>query len=125
LSEREAKECLDLTLPRRAIGVRTGRDALIGLRAELGLQSHEDARLLVSELLTNAVVHGAGEQMRLRVSAEDGEYLFEVSDDGPGFAPPPPARDRRGLVLVDRIATAWGVDDGPGTHVWFRLPTGP
>jgi anti-sigma regulatory factor (Ser/Thr protein kinase) len=42
------------------------------------------ARLLVSELVTNAVVHGHGD-IRLRATLDDDRLLVEVIDEGEGF----------------------------------------
>jgi anti-sigma regulatory factor (Ser/Thr protein kinase) len=125
-------DCLDMTLPRRAASVRAGREALSALRAELGLSGYEDARLLVSEVLTNAVLHGEGDTMRLKVTTTpDDGHLFEIIDGGPGFVPPPltstsdgDAPSGRGLALLNRLSDGWGVFEGDSTHVWFRLPPG-
>jgi len=96
----------------------------------LGLDSrlHADASLLVSELVTNSVLHGAGEAVRVRLETDDlGGLRCEVLDDGAGFLPTPPAVRRDaggwGLQLVDRLADRWGVADG-STHVWFELAGG-
>jgi anti-sigma regulatory factor (Ser/Thr protein kinase) len=92
---------------------------------------HEDVRdalsLVVSELVTNAVVHGQG-AIRLRLQLEAGDLRGEVIDDGHGFehelrAAGPSATSGRGLLIVDRLTTRWGVHEGT-THVWFEMPTG-
>jgi anti-sigma regulatory factor (Ser/Thr protein kinase) len=89
-----------------------------------------DLRLLVSELVTNAVRHaglGRGERIRLVVTARDRHVRVEVHDPGRGFSPraprPDPARASGwGLYLVDELADRWGVDGaGAGTLVWFEL----
>jgi anti-sigma regulatory factor (Ser/Thr protein kinase) len=90
----------------------------------------DDLRLLVSEVVTNSVRHGAsgeGTMVRLKISCTDREARIEVTDRGPGFlAPnlPSPRPDRAGgwgLVLIDRIADRWGVDTAHGTTVWFEI----
>ena len=86
----------------------------------------EDARLLLTELVTNSVRHGQGDHVRVILDRQDGDVLrCEVVDDGHGFLPI--ARPRRGdqiggwgLHLVERIADSWGVREG-STHVWFEL----
>lgn len=86
----------------------------------------EDATLLISELVTNSLRHGSGEQVRVIVEvAEHGAMRCEVVDDGHGFVPQ--ARDAEslapggwGLGLVESMADAWGVREG-STHVWFEL----
>jgi anti-sigma regulatory factor (Ser/Thr protein kinase) len=88
----------------------------------------EDVKLLVSELVTNAVRHPQNDgPIRLDVSVRDGKVCVEVTDPGEGFrkprvgAPPPDALGGRGLLIVDRIASAWGVSSGSPTRVWFEL----
>jgi anti-sigma regulatory factor (Ser/Thr protein kinase) len=85
------------------------------------------AELLVSELVTNAVVH-ARTAIELRMSFERGVFRAEVTD---GSATPPAGRrptglagTGRGLQLVDTLASRWGVvpADG-GKTVWFELST--
>ena len=83
---------------------------------------------MVAELVNNAIVHGGvGEDDRvvLHVAAAADALRVEVSNPGTAFevrAPTP--RDEPGgfgLVIVDRIASRWGVDDGGDTCVWFEL----
>ncbi|SBT88292.1 Serine phosphatase RsbU, regulator of sigma subunit [Streptomyces sp. DI166] len=92
----------------------------------------EDAILVVSELVTNAVVH-AGTDIELVCRAEEatGAIVVEVSDRHPGRAPrdgaAEPAHDTpeygRGLNLVARLAESWGVTYRTGVKtVWARLP---
>lgn len=85
--------------------------------------SVETARLLVSELVTNAVLH-ARTEIALRRRLEGARARFEVSDgrrEGP--VPKrysPDSATGRGLRLVDALATEWGVTRaGRGKTVWF------
>jgi anti-sigma regulatory factor (Ser/Thr protein kinase) len=91
----------------------------------------ESARLLVSELVVNAVLHaGTGADLVLSL---DGDHLrVEVHDGNP--APierrelSPYATTGRGLMILDALAHDWGVDeidDGSGKVVWFELMTRP
>jgi signal transduction histidine kinase len=86
----------------------------------------EDARLLVTELVSNAVRHGAGDVVRLVVDRPDDRRLrCEVIDEGSGFLPVARmgASDEAGgwgLHLVETLAESWGVREG-STHVWFEL----
>jgi anti-sigma regulatory factor (Ser/Thr protein kinase) len=88
-----------------------------------------DVRLLVSELVTNAVRHGnlaAGDAINLVVDIADHMLRVEVHDPGGGFVPstpsPDPARPSGwGLYLVAELADRWGVDSDDTTLVWFEL----
>jgi anti-sigma regulatory factor (Ser/Thr protein kinase) len=88
----------------------------------------ETLGLLVSELVTNAVLHGgAGAELELTISLADDLLRVEVLDSGPGFVPRPRALAPDdvggwGLYLVERLARTWGVSSGDGTRVWFELP---
>ncbi|MET7294244.1 ATP-binding SpoIIE family protein phosphatase [Streptomyces griseoloalbus] len=95
----------------------------------------DDAMLVVSELVTNAVVH-AGTELRLTcgLDEESGALVVEVADRHPsraprGDEPEAPAHDApeygRGLRLVAELSEAWGITYRPGTKtVWARLPAG-
>ena len=87
----------------------------------------DDAVLLVSELVTNAVVH-AGTQIELRVEIGPGSVLVEVIDYRPRALPAllsKPDGDReagRGILLLDAVAKEWGTRHfAGGKAVWFRL----
>ncbi|MFJ6566289.1 SpoIIE family protein phosphatase [Streptomyces sp. NPDC091292] len=95
----------------------------------------DDAVLLVSELVTNAVVHAGtdvGLLCRLEDTADDGTALVvEISDHHParpirgGLAPVGQETPEfgHGLQLVSGLAAAWGITYRPGTKtVWARLP---
>ena len=85
----------------------------------------EAARLLVSELVVNAVLHaGSSASVVLRF---DGRCLRGEVGDESRVAPmklvrSPSAPTGRGLVIVDALADRWGVDRRPGGKVvWFEL----
>ncbi len=94
----------------------------------------DDAVVVVSELVTNAVVH-AGTEVELdgRLEAHTGALVIEVLDHHPSRAP----RDGdtgtpygipeygRGLRLVAALAESWGITYRTGAKtVWARLPAG-
>ena len=92
-----------------------------------------DLRLLVSEVVTNAVRHtgaDAGAELRLLADHEDGHVRVEVHDEGTGFAAPdqpqPAAAGTSGwgLYLVQKLSRAWGTQEAPGALVWFELDLG-
>ncbi len=89
----------------------------------------DDAVLMVSELVTNAVQHGEP-AVTLDMSLSGDGLTVSVSDQGSGApirAFPSAERPRgRGLGLVDALAAKWGVMRSAGQdgkQVWFRLAT--
>lgn len=86
----------------------------------------DDIRLCVSELATNALLHGTprGRQFRVHVTIEDDAVRIEVHDasDAPPYVRDPADTDDygRGLQLVAALADEWGTSDrtGPGKAVW-------
>ncbi|MFJ9583117.1 ATP-binding protein [Streptomyces acidicola] len=90
-------------------------------------EQSETAELLVSELVTNALLH-ARSRLRLTLSAAHGVLRCEVSD-ADGRRPrvhraTETSEDGRGMFLVDTLARRWGChQDGPGKTVWFELAT--
>ena len=93
--------------------------------ADMDRDTAESASLLISELVTNSVLHGEGEVITVLIdSGLPGSLRCEVIDDGSGFVPV--ARTERpaggwGLQLVEQLSSSWGVREG-STHVWFDLP---
>ena len=89
-----------------------------------------NARLLVSELVTNVIRHvpkmPGDDQIALIVDSGDGRVRIEVCDQGSGFIPSPRV-DRQdaasgwGLHILAQVATRWGVESDDGTRVWFEL----
>ena len=86
----------------------------------------DKARLLVTELTTNAVLH-AHSPIRLTVEPHDDRVRVEVRDDDPRpLAPPhepdPEATHGRGLWLVAALSCDWGVNGNErGKTVWFEV----
>lgn len=103
------------------------RRELSRLPADLDPSVFEVLRLLVTELVSNAVRHAAAEQISLKVLVARDAVFTEVSDAGPGFDPaqtrgPQTGHSGLGLVLVERLADRWGVSrDAAATKVWFEL----
>jgi anti-sigma regulatory factor (Ser/Thr protein kinase) len=97
--------------------------------AAYGTDAVHDAVVLVSELVSNAVRHGAA-PIALHVLAQAGVLRVEVHDAGVGVPAPtrPPALESdiggRGLLLVAAMASRWGVKPitpPPGKATWFEL----
>jgi anti-sigma regulatory factor (Ser/Thr protein kinase) len=92
--------------------------------ATLGPDQLDTARLLVSELVTNAVVHGRG-KITLRVWLRADAVRVEVRDQGEGFAhsprrPEAPIPGGWGLQLVSMQSSRWGIGHDCA-RVWFEL----
>ena len=124
--------------PRHSFAVRTGRDAPSAVRKALRERAghlpprlRDDLMLLLTELVTNAVLHsGAREGQSIEIDLrERRESIYViVTDPGNGFERPGALEPDHsspgglGLVLVDRLAHAWGTKRGAsGSTVWFEL----
>jgi anti-sigma regulatory factor (Ser/Thr protein kinase) len=114
-------------LPLDASAPRLARRFLGEVLAAFGRGDLVDAgTLLVSELVTNAVLHGVAP---LRVTVEPGASHVRVAVADAGDGRPelqhvePDSTRGRGILLVDEVADRWGVDDLPsgGKAVWFDL----
>ena len=91
----------------------------------------DTATLVVSELVTNAIVHSAGEHVVCELHDGDDLVRIAVLDEGCAPDEPHPSPERpeeehgRGLLLVSALCRAWGAQDtGPGLLVWAELPRG-
>jgi anti-sigma regulatory factor (Ser/Thr protein kinase) len=106
------------------------RRGLSRLRADVDPPLMETLRLLVTELVTNAVKHTSARTVTLKVIVGRASVLTEVTDEGPGFDPaqtgtPHANHGGWGLFLVERLAERWGVArNGETTRVWFELRRG-
>jgi DNA-binding NarL/FixJ family response regulator len=91
-------------------------------------QPLEVIKLLVSELVTNAVLHARSEA-EVAVQLRDDTVRVEVRDRSPQRPVLRSAADYdtsgRGMALVAAMASHWGVDEhGPGKSVWFEVARG-
>jgi len=103
------------------------REALMDWAA---VERSDDVLLCVSELATNALLHGVppGRGFGLRLALHpDGVLRVEIHDSGPGEVrrpdeAPPESEHGRGLLLVAAVADKWGVEErDPGKIVWCEL----
>ena len=115
-------QTLELAVDTVPAARRLVRDSLAGTDAE---QLAGDVEIVVSELATNAVLHGRP-PARLRLTAADGAVLVEVFDSNP-VAPvmamlSEDAMTGRGLALVTAISARWGVEPTTeGKRVWAEV----
>jgi anti-sigma regulatory factor (Ser/Thr protein kinase) len=97
--------------------------------SEIARTDFDTLTLLVSELVSNAVLHSeappaSGVLLCARL-LDEGAIRVEVIDGGDGFAAPPRDPSRLtggyGLFLVAQQADRWGIDREGGTRVWFEI----
>lgn len=117
-------------LPRTAEAPRLARQSVKHKAgAQLDPAEREIVEILMTELVTNAVVHAgrdAGENVILRFAVAPERIRVEVCDRGVGFSTDELARPRTepggyGLIMVDRAASRWGASGEDGMCVWFEL----
>lgn len=98
----------------------------------LDRDTHDAAVLIVSELVTNAVVHTASTRVVCELSRRERRLRIAVQDQGhqpggPRLSPGADDEHGRGLLLVDAMSSAWGSHDAgnaSGRIVWAELPHG-
>jgi len=121
---------LDLPLGPQAAAL--ARQATVGVLRAWGLgddEWYDDARLVVAELVGNAVRH-ASSRIALSLDAAGDRVTVSVTD-GSAQVPLPRtdddlAEDGRGFLIIDALAECWGVERHPqGKRVWVRLRPPP
>lgn len=120
---------VSVELPSEPASVPSARRLVRQALTEMGQGAlADDAELLTTELVTNALLHGR-EPVRVTVTRHGPGVLVKVHD---GNAQLPrrhhyraDATTGRGLALVEAIAAAWGSRVvWPGKYVWFSLEPG-
>lgn len=129
--DRGSRAALSLALRGGLFTPLRARAALHALVGDVGPVQLELLELLISELVTNSVLHGCAgpaDTVTVRITVSDDTVRGEVADPGPGFTPADPPRPRAvgglGLVIVDRVSDRWGTSDD-GRRVWFELNRAP
>ncbi|MFC8536311.1 ATP-binding protein [Streptomyces sp. NPDC057249] len=108
------------------------RQALLDWACEAHQVNTDDVLLCVSELATNALVHGVppgrGYRLFLYWDRAETRLRVEIHDSGDGEVPEaapssdPTAERGRGLMLVAALAATWGVSERiPGKIVWCEF----
>jgi serine/threonine-protein kinase RsbW len=111
-----------IRLPAEARAAQVARATLEPYLAAVDPDRRGDARLLVTELVTNAIRHGRP-PVSLTIEQEGSCLRVDVEDAGAGRPlrrPEPGADGGWGLLLVESSADRWGVADG-STRVWFEI----
>jgi DNA-binding NarL/FixJ family response regulator len=120
-----ATDHISTALPAAASSPRAARALVRDMLGEEETSLVETVELLVSELVTNAIVH-ASSAPRVEADFAREQVRVAVYDDDPT---PPRLRDPdgerpggRGLHLLDGLASRWGTEaSGAGKVVWFEL----
>lgn len=119
-----------LRLPGRADSVTVARHAVAADLGRAGVAGEAlfAAKLVVSELVGNAVRHASPTSITLTWSVADGAVRIEVCDDEPGLPMPGHAEHTdeggRGLFLVASVSQRWGAEASPdagGKMVWAEI----
>ncbi|WP_218040478.1 ATP-binding protein [Actinomadura sp. WMMB 499] len=120
-------------IPSAPQNVSNGRRWLLGRLEPLlgpGHTACDDSVLLLSEALTNAVVHGGGDIVEVDAYVSDGAVRIEITDGGadtvPHYLDDPGGVHGRGLPIMRMLTRTWGfeqLDDGR-LRFWFEVSHG-
>lgn len=111
---------MNLTLESNEQAPRISRQKLSEMRSELEPR-YDDLALVVSELVSNSVLHSNDGLVSVSLSKTNDRVRIEVKDPGPGFDIDHPRGDGIGLEIVSRVAETWGVDNEGECTVWAEV----
>ncbi len=122
-----------VSVPHERTGVGMARHAFADQLEAAGVPpaDSDDAMLVLSELVSNAVKHAAplpSGEINVRWKVEDDVLLVEITDGGAGTRPKPSvpllsALGGRGLDIVRTVSNHWGVtEDHDTVTVWAEIP---
>lgn len=128
------RRCVELELERNGTAPLLARAAVAGLCRDAGASSSTIAKvtLLVSEVVTNAVIHpelNPPGKISLCARLQKEAIRVEVVDGGSGFTPPQRGPQAPGggygLAILAQGSKRWGVEGGSKTTVWFEVENTP
>jgi len=117
------------TLPALPLSARAAREVMRPLEPSLHPDAWGNLQLLITELVTNGVRHGAqGEAIEIEATLERQTVTVRVRNRASGSGSLPEIVDQEagvegglGLVLLDRLSNRWGMSAGDPVEVWFEL----
>jgi anti-sigma regulatory factor (Ser/Thr protein kinase) len=121
---------IDVKLAPEPEVVTTARHTLDQLANLLPSEKLEDVRLVVSELVSNSILHARlspDDKISLTVTVSDGAVRGSVCDPGQGFEMPSEPTPRPnlsggwGLPIVETISDHWGIKRDGDACVWFEI----
>jgi serine/threonine-protein kinase RsbW len=115
-----------ITLAQGPESAREARDRLMPLLGSWRSEAARDnAKLVLTEVVTNAMRHARGRTVLITVTLTQGHLLAEVHDESDSLPVRRGAGESGGwgLGLIDRLSNRWGVDNdgGDGKTVWFEM----
>lgn len=122
---------LELALERNVQAPSIARAAISGICDDrrIGGSLRQTLVLLISEVVSNAVLHSTGPAdapITVTATVTADAFRVSVTDAGEGFVPsrrdPARVEGGYGLYLLEKAASRWGVDAARPTTVWFELP---
>lgn len=98
-----------------------------------GGEEVENAQMIMSELITNAVIHAKAQGVRYRIERDGLQVLLAVWDTSPKdpikFNPEDESESGRGLQIIEALSGKWGVDRNEctprGKWVWAMIDCKP
>jgi hypothetical protein len=122
-------DAVAIDLPLEAVSARRAREHLEPFREGLDETTFVDLRLLVSELVVdalNAESQSHDATVQLRAELNGGRVRVEVAESGGAFRFPPrnpePGEAGWGLYLVTRLCSRWGLwHSSQRSSVWLEL----
>ena len=128
-----ADAAASVSVPHERTSVRLVRHAMADQleAAGVGSDDRDDAMLVLSELVSNAVQHAAplpSGEIRVRWEVRDDLLHIEITDGGAGTLPHASvaalsALGGRGLEIVRTVSAQWGVTEGQDSGtVWAEVP---
>jgi hypothetical protein len=124
----DAAARMQIKLPLEPESAQRARSAIAPLRAQAEISSFDDVRLLVSELVCDALAtepRPADGAITVEAEVSGGMTQVRVRFDGLSIrlraTKPQPAESGWGVYLVQTLATRWGAGRENGnTYVWFE-----